>query len=159
MANGGTAFGVIETSTEDNFPLFVADGVVGIPSSANLTANLQSNTGVVPFASRGNPAIRYFHTTRGGAFAAGFNSIAGVVRQNSQANFRNGVQIANETGLNDINPAGTLTRSAVGGRGNGTNGIPAHSISLLTTNQLSNQQVLDLHALYKATLGTGLGLP
>jgi hypothetical protein len=160
MLAGGSIFAVVEKSNEDNFVAFIADNAAtGNPTATSLLFNIENATGVLPVISRGSPASRYFHGNAGGAWAAGFSSGAGVIRSTSQANFRNGSLIANITGLGSINTAGTIDACFVGRRGNGSQPLTAHSITLVTPQQLSNSQVTELHNLYKTTLGTGLGLP
>ena len=159
---GASIFGVVSNNNDDNYYIFqVTDSNDGNPTYPSIAVNQANSTGVVPVVTRNSSS--YFQTTRGGAFSAGFSSVAGVIRSTSQANFRNGTLISNEINLGVINPdSQTIVNSAyIASRGNGaiTGGGITSPISLVSTVIFSNQQILNLHLLYKTTIGKGLGLP
>jgi hypothetical protein len=160
--NGASIYGVLSNAAEDNFVVFqCADGSDGNPTYPSLTANQVNNTGVVPCVTRNGS--RYFQSTRGGAFPAGFSSIAGVIRPTSQANYRNATLIANESGLAAMNPDSQVTVDSayICGRGNGaiTGGGVISPFSLVSSQTYTGTQLTQLNSLYKSTLGVGLGLP
>lgn len=156
---GATIFSVFNNSIDDNFPAFLLQDIDGLPTWPSLYANFSINTGVVPAVTRG--ASNYFQSTRGGNYTGDFNTIAGVIRSTSQAAFRNGILISNETSLSAINFTSTISSvyGKVGGRGNGGAGVSAHALSLIINLTLTNEEVLMLNNLYKSTLGQGLNLP
>lgn len=157
---GATIFSVLNNSIDDNFPaVLIQDADDGNPLWPSLYANFSINTGVVAAVTRG--ASNYFQSTRGGNYTGDFNTIAGVIRSTSQAAFRNGILISNETGLSAINLTSTASNVFVkiGGRGNGGAGVSAHALSLIINLTLTNEEVLALNNLYKSTLGQGLNLP
>jgi hypothetical protein len=163
VINYGTSiFGVVSNNNDDNYYIFqVADSNDGNPTYPSIAVNQASGLGVVPVVTRNS--VRYFQATRGGAYLAGFSSVAGVLRTNSQANFRNGTVISNEINLGVINPDSQITVNAafIAGRGNGaiTGGGNTSPISLVSTVIFTNEQISNLHLLYKTTIGKGLGLP
>lgn len=159
---GATIFGVLSNNADDNYGIFLQQDEDGNPTYPSLLINQVNSTGVIPVVTRNN--TRYFQSTRGGAFSAGFSSVAGVIRSTSQANFRNGTLIANETNLNVINPDSqtiSVITAGIAIRGNGpiTGGGVTSPISLISTLILTNEQIANLHNLYKTTIGKGLGLP
>lgn len=160
---GATIFGCLSNSGDDNYTMFqLADSDDGNPTYPTLLVNQTSVTGVVPSCTR-NGIRTFFPTNRGGAFPSGFSTVAGVYRATSQANFRNGVLIANETGLDLINPDSQVTANiaTIASRGNGpiTGGGSICPISFITSQPLTDSQVTSLNSLYKSTLGVGLNLP
>lgn len=149
--------GVIE---DNNFNLFLnSDSVDGDPTFPNISINLQASQGVVPAVTRNS--TRYFQATRGGAFSAGFSTVAGNFETNAQSNYRNGTLIARESNLGTMNPAvrPISINQCLIGRGNYVTGGVTCSISLITAKVLSNAEMTSLHNLYKTTIGKGLGLP
>jgi hypothetical protein len=159
---GATIFGVASNAGDDNYVILrVEDSSDGNPTYPTLVVNQANSTGVIPVVTRNS--TRYFQSNRGGAYSAGFSSVASVIRITSQANFRNGTLIANETNLGVINPdSQTLVNLAfIAGRGNGTitGGGVISPICLVSTVMFSNEQITNLHNLYKTTIGKGLGLP
>jgi len=156
---GATIFGVFNNSADDNFPVFLIQDIDdGNPVWPSLYANFSISTGVIPAVTRG--ASNYFQSTRGGNYTGDFNTITGVIRSTSQAAFRNGIIISNETGLNVINLTSTASNVTVkvGGKGNGGTGVSAHAFTLISNLTLTNEEVLILNNIYKSTLGEGLVL-
>lgn len=158
---GASIFGVISNNNDDNYSIIQVADSDGNPTYPSILCNQAISLGVIPVVTRNS--TRYFQATRGGAFSAGFSSVAGVIRSTSQSNFRNGTLIANEINLNVMNPdSQTLVNTAfIAGRGNGTitGGGVISPISLISTIMFSNEQITNLHNLYKTTIGKGLGLP
>ena len=159
---GASIFGVVSNNNDDNYYIFqVADSNDGNPTYPSLAVNQAISTGVIPIVTRNS--TRYFQATRGGAYLAGFSSVAAAIRTNSQANFRNGALISNEINLGVINPdSQTIVNTAyIASRGNGaiTGGGNTSPISLVSTVIFTNEQISNLHLLYKTTIGKGLGLP
>ena len=159
---GATIYGVLSNNGDDNYGIFIQQDEDGNPIYPSILCNQSISTGVVPVVTRNS--TRYFQSTRGGAFSAGFSSVASVIRSTSQANFRNGILIANETNLNVMNPDSQIISAfstSIAARGNGaiTGGGVTSPISLVSTLTLSNEQITNLHNLYKTTIGKGLGLP
>lgn len=159
---GATIYGVLSNNGDDNYCIFVQDDEDGNPTYPSILCNQSISTGVIPVVTRNS--TRYFQSTRGGAFSAGFSSVAAVIRSTSQANFRNGVLIANETNLNVMNPDSQIISAistSIARRGNGviTGGGVTSPISLVSTLTLSNEQITTLNSLYRTTIGKGLGLP
>jgi hypothetical protein len=101
--------------------------------------------------------------TRGGAFSSGFSSVAGVFRPTSQANYRNGTLISDETGLAAMNPDSQVAvdYAVICARGNGTitGGGIISPFSLVSSQIYTDIQLTQLNSLYRQTLGLGLGLP
>lgn len=90
-------------------------------------------------------------------FSGTFQS-AQITSDNTTDNvFQNGsVAVSGaRTGLSSINPTGARAILAMFFRSDDTVG----AFGALSTTKWTNQQVSDLNALYKTTLGTGLGLP
>lgn len=159
---GATIYGVATNASDDNYVIInVADHVDGSPTYPSLLINQSSNPGVVPVVTRNG--IRYFQSTRGGAFPEGFSSVASVIRATSQANFRNATLIANETSLNPMNPDSyvTVDIAAIAQRGSGliTGGGVICPFVFVSSQTFTDSQVTTLNTLYKTTLGVGLGLP
>ena len=154
---GCTIYGVTSAGVCDNYGLVLME-VGGISAYPSIALNFVNATGVVAFATRNS--TRYFQSTRGGAFPAGFSSSAAVFRSTSQANFRNATQISNDTGLGALNLTGPVAYYRIAQAGNVSNnpGVVC-SIVFMTSTMLSNADVSTLNTLYKNTLGTGLGLP
>ena len=162
IGSGATIYGVCSNDSDDNYKIIlVVNDAVGNPCYPSVLINQESFTGVIPVVTRNS--TRYFQSNRGGAFSSGFSSVAGVIRTTSQANFRNGTLIANETGLNAMNPDAVimpLDTAVIAGRGNGTitSGVICPFV-FLSTQIFTDSQISELNALYKTTLGLGLGLP
>lgn len=149
--------GVIE---DNNFQIFINfDSNDGDPTFPNLSINQQATQGVVPAVTRNS--TRYFQSTRGGAFSAGFSTVAGNFETTAQSNYRNGALIARESNLGIMNPAERpmSANQCYIGRGNYVTGGVTCSICLVTAKVLSNAEMRSLHNLYKETIGKGLGLP
>jgi hypothetical protein len=160
--NGASIFGVISNASDDNFAIFqCADNTDGNPTYPSLSANQANNSGVVPFVTRGG--ARYFQVTKGGAFSSGFSSVAGVFRPTSQANYRNGTLISDETGLAAMNPDSQVAvdYAVICARGNGpiTGGGVISPFTLVSSQIYTDIQLTQLNSLYRQTLGLGLGLP
>jgi hypothetical protein len=154
---GCTIYGVVSKGVCDNYGLFLTE-IGGISAYPSILLNFVNSTGVIPFATRNS--TRYFQSVRGGAFAAGFSSVAGVFGSTSQANFRNSTLISNDTGLGTLNLTGPVDIYAIAQAGNVSNdpGVIC-SIVFATSTMLSDANLSNLNTLYKNTLGTGLGLP
>jgi hypothetical protein len=162
IGSGATIYGACSNDSEDNYQMLaVANDALGNPTYPSLNINQVSSPGVIPFVTRNS--TRYFQDNRGGGFSSGFSSAAGVIRTTSQANFKNGTLIANETGLNAMNPdaqVNPVDRAVIAARGNGTitSGVICPFV-FLSTQIFTDSQIFELNALYKTTLGIGLGLP
>lgn len=107
-----------------------------VPASSTLSASATSITGgayTFLTAVRGNTSFSV-STGDGGALVAGTAPTA----------------IAN-----------TVTRYVIGARDDGasTSWFGTHAFSMLSTTQINSTQLAQLYALYKTTLGVGLGLP
>ena len=90
-------------------------------------------------------------------YSGSFQS-AQITADNTTDNvFQNGSIAAGgaQTGLSSINPTGARNIRGMFYRSDDTVG----AFGALSTSKWTNQQVSDLNALYKTTLGTGLGLP
>jgi hypothetical protein len=160
--NGASIFGVISNASDDNYSVFrCEDSADSNPYYPSLFANQANGLGVVPVVTRGG--ARYFQVTRGGAFSPGFSSVAGVFRPTSQANYRNGTLISDETGLAAMNPDSQVAvdYAVICARGNGpiTGGGVISPFSLVSSQIFTDIQLTQLNSLYRQTLGLGLGLP
>jgi hypothetical protein len=108
------------------------------------------------------------NTTRGGGLSQNqngsrllslgtFRTGAYTADDTSDNVFENGALAAGgaRTGLSALNPAGTLTNRRIFGDSLAMTG----AFAMTSTAKWTDSQVAALHALYRATLGTGLGLP
>jgi len=156
ISSGASIFGVVTNDVDDNYALFEVQNDVLGNQYPSVLCNFANGTGVIPVVTRNGS--RYYQNTRGGNFSAGFSSVAGIIRSTSQANFRNGSLIANETGLQQLNPTSS-NRYRVASSGAYPNPGVICPFSFVSSTILSDSNVSSLHSLYKTTLGTGLGLP
>jgi len=162
IANGASIFGAVLNANDDNYDLFRINNPNSIPTYPAITLNFATTQGINAMVSRNG--TRYDQVTCGGVFASGISTVSAVIRTTSQANFRNGTIISNETGLNTLNPSALAapTVGTIAGKGNGSSlrfGGTICPISLVSSSILTDTQVADLNGLYKTTLGVGLNIP
>jgi hypothetical protein len=156
ISSGASIFGVVTNDVDDNYAVFEVQNDVLGNQYPSVLCNFANGVGVIPGVTRNGS--RYYQNTRGGNFSAGFSSVAGIIRSTSQANFRNGSLIANETGLQQLNPTSS-NRYRIANSGAYPNPGVICPFSFVSSTILSDSDVSSLHSLYKTTLGTGLGLP
>ena len=156
ISSGASIFGVVTNDVDDNYAVFEVQNDVLGNQYPSVLCNFANGAGVIPVVTRNGS--RYYQNTRGGNFSAGFSSVAGIIRSTSQANFRNGSLIANETGLQQLNPTSS-NRYRIANSGAYPNPGVICPFSFVSSTMLSDSDVSSLHSLYKTTLGTGLGLP
>jgi hypothetical protein len=144
-------------STADNIYLTQIAGATAAAFYGGIGMNLGSSVGTFPRTTRGGS--NYFHANRGGAVAAGMQAHYCTLLSTSQASYRSGVLISNETGLSARNATGSATSSFIANTGNVGTGSTIHAMSSIILQGLSGTNFQGLYNLYKNTLGSGLGLP
>lgn len=146
-------FGAINQGSQDNFTILSSSNLISTDNYGNLNINQSTNIGVIPVITRNS--TQYFQNVAGGAFSTTFSTVSSVFRNVSQANYKNGNLISNESGLNMKNPIGGFQtmRTASGNSGGSTQTVPFAIFMLGEIDQLQ------LHNLIKNTIGQGLGLP